>query len=54
MMRWFEDHLRGPNLDQLAQIHHADPISEVSHYGEIVRNEEIRDILSDLQVSQKI
>ena len=35
------DRSAGPDLDQLAQVHHADPVGQVAHHGQVVRDEQV-------------
>ena len=38
------------NLDQPAQVHHADPVADVAHHGEVVGDEEVGQAAAALQV----
>src|SRR5699024_8848973 len=48
------DLLFAADLDDLAQVHHADSIGDVPYHREIVRDEDIRQVEIILQLSQQV
>ena len=42
------------HLDDLAQVHHGDPVGDVLHHREVVRDEQIREVELPLQVVQEV
>jgi len=54
-MQWpGEDLRRGLLLDDLPQVHHDDPVRQVPHRGEVVRDEQIRHAEARLEVLQEV
>jgi hypothetical protein len=49
MRRPLVDASCGPNLDQLPQVHDADPVSQVPHHRQVVRDDDVRQITFTLQ-----
>jgi hypothetical protein len=49
--RGCEQRLGVRGLDDGAEIHHGDPIGDVLHHGEIVRDEDVGEAKSVLQVA---
>ena len=54
MARRGEQRLRVRGLDDDAEIHHRDPVGDVLHHGEIVRDEDVGEAEPVLQVAQQI
>jgi hypothetical protein len=46
------DLLGRAQLDQLAQVHHPDPVAHVRDHGQVVRDEQVRETKVRLQVAQ--
>ena len=49
-----KDLCRAPGLDDFAVLHHADPIGDPAHDGQVVGDEEHRHALGRLQLCQKL
>ncbi len=49
-----EEILRGGELDDLAEIHHRDPVGDVADDGEVVRDEEIGEVELLLQLDEQV
>ena len=49
-----EEIVGGCELDDLAEIHHRDPVGDVADDGEVVRDEEIGEVELLLQLDQKV
>src|SRR5215208_5185253 len=54
MARLGRDLLRRRDLDQLAQVHHADAVGDVGDDGEVVGDEEISEAELALEVAQQV
>jgi hypothetical protein len=54
MMRAREDGLGGAQFHQPAEIQHGDPVGEIVHDVQIVRDEHVAHLLIRLQVHQQI
>ena len=52
--RMSEDVLEPPGLDDFAQIHHGDRVSDVLHDAEVVRDEEIGEALFAAELAEQI
>ena len=46
--------MRVTDLDDLAQVHDGDPVRDVPHHGQVVRNEEVGDAELVLQVVEQV
>ena len=54
MARLVEDRLGRTFLDDAPEVHHRDPVTDVTHHGQIVRDEEVGDAEPRLQVLQQV
>ena len=54
MLRAGVEHVRGGYLDDLAEIHHPNPIAEVLHHGQVVGDEQVGQVELRPQVRQQI
>jgi hypothetical protein len=54
MQRIGEDLLRGPLLDDLAEVHHRDRVAHVADGAQAVRDEQISGLHLLLQVDQEV
>ena len=54
MARVVEQRGRRPLLHQPAEIHHADPIAEVTHDGQVVGDEEVRQAVPVAQLDEEV
>ena len=51
MARVVEDALGLALLDDLSQVHHRDPVREIAHHAEIVRDEQVAESELGLQIA---
>jgi hypothetical protein len=42
------------DLDQSPEVHHADPVAQVAHHGQVVRDHHIRQAERGLQVFEQV
>ena len=54
MLRVGEQPLRGPRLDDLAKVHHPDPMRDIAHHAQIVRDEDKGNAQPFLQIAQQV
>lgn len=54
MARPVEDLLDRTRLDDPAEIHHGDPVGEMAHHGQVVRDEHIRQSQLVPQITQQV
>src|SRR6185369_1431239 len=48
------EHVAIGKLHDLAEVHHRDPVGNVSHHGQVVSDEDIRQVELALQVFQQV
>ena len=54
MPRRVVDVARFTELDEFAEVHHADPVGDVMHHREVVRDEYVSEALLLLEVREQI
>jgi hypothetical protein len=54
VLRVLEDRARGPDLDDPAQIHHADGVADALHHGHVVADEQIAEAQLGLQFHHQV
>ena len=54
MQRVLVQVVRGRDLDDLPEVHHGDPVGDVTHDGEVVRDEEVREAELRLELLEQV
>ena len=54
MQRALVQHVNRRQFDDLAEVHHGHPLTEMRHDGEVVRDEQVGHALFALQVLQQV